>query len=200
MFFLTADTKSIVQTHTFCTTLVNKNRRNRTFYNSVGRWITGVKRNFWLYAICACTEQHSTYQIRWENWWFGLRIWCLAKCVWLGLMLQLERVSPIFFTGFCTNALWHPHPQTNKHCNVRALSHKTKCGCSVPRIRKNINNLTASKQANITLLDFLHLLRNKCIFFLNTAWNVGMFIEPDESWLLTLVLDGRLYRALHPKL
>ena len=31
--FLHVDTKSIVQTHTFCTTLVNK---NRTFYNSVG--------------------------------------------------------------------------------------------------------------------------------------------------------------------
>jgi len=25
--------------------------------------------NFWLHTICACTEQHSTYQIRWENWW-----------------------------------------------------------------------------------------------------------------------------------
>ena len=54
--FLPADTKSMVQTHTFCTTLVNKNRQNRTFYNSVGGWITGVKRNFWLHAIYACTE------------------------------------------------------------------------------------------------------------------------------------------------
>jgi len=44
--FLSADTKSTVQTHTFCTTLVNKNRQNRKFYNSVGGWITGVKRNF----------------------------------------------------------------------------------------------------------------------------------------------------------
>ena len=78
--FLSVDTKTIVQTHTFCTKLVNKNRQNRTFYNSVGGWITGVKRNFWLHAICACTEQHSTYQIRWENWWLGLRIWCLGKC------------------------------------------------------------------------------------------------------------------------
>jgi len=48
---------------------VNKNRQNRTFYNSVGGWITGVKRKFWLHTICACTEQHSTYQIRWESWW-----------------------------------------------------------------------------------------------------------------------------------
>jgi len=54
--FLLADTKSIIQTHTFCTTVVNKNRLNRTFHNSVGGWITGVKRNFWLHAICACTE------------------------------------------------------------------------------------------------------------------------------------------------
>jgi len=60
-FLLPADTKSILQTHTFCTTLVNKNRQNRPFYNSVGGWVTGVKRNFWLHAIRACTEQHSTY-------------------------------------------------------------------------------------------------------------------------------------------
>jgi len=26
-------------------------------------------RNFWLHAMCACTEKYSTYQIRWENWW-----------------------------------------------------------------------------------------------------------------------------------
>jgi len=100
---LPTDTKSIVQTHTFCTTLVNKNRQNRTFYNSVGGWITGVKRNFWLHATCACTEQHSTYQICWENWWLGLRIWCLGK--WFMLQLEKEnnwslRLIPIFFTGF----------------------------------------------------------------------------------------------------
>jgi len=51
--FLLPDTKSRVQTHTFCTTLANKIRQNRTFYNSVGSWITGVKRNFSLHAICA---------------------------------------------------------------------------------------------------------------------------------------------------
>jgi len=34
--FLPADMKSVVQIHTFDTTLVNKNRQNRTFYNSVG--------------------------------------------------------------------------------------------------------------------------------------------------------------------
>jgi len=44
--FLPADTKSIVQTHIFCTTLANKNRQNRTFCNSVGGWITDVMRNF----------------------------------------------------------------------------------------------------------------------------------------------------------
>ena len=72
------------------------------------------------------------------------------------------------------NALRHAHIQTNKYCNVRALSHKVKRGCSVQRIRKNINNLTASKQAPITLLDLLRLSRNKCICFLNTASNVEM--------------------------
>ena len=89
--FLRAETKSIVQTHTFSTTLVNKNSQNRTFHNRVGGWITHVKRNFWLHAICACTEQHSTYWLRWENWWLGLSIWCLGKYVGLGFMSQLEK-------------------------------------------------------------------------------------------------------------
>ena len=26
------------------------------------------------------------------------------------------------------------------------------------------------------------------------------YIEPDESWLLTLALQGELYKALYPKL
>jgi len=30
---------------------------------------SGVKQNFWLHAMCACTELYSTYQIRWENYW-----------------------------------------------------------------------------------------------------------------------------------
>jgi len=29
-------------------------------------------RNFWLHTIYACTEQYSTYQIRWWNWFLGL--------------------------------------------------------------------------------------------------------------------------------
>jgi len=33
---LQADTKSIVQTQTVCTTQVDKNRQNSTFYNGVG--------------------------------------------------------------------------------------------------------------------------------------------------------------------
>ena len=37
----------------------------------------------------------------------------------------------------------------------------------------NIKKLTASKQATITLLEVLHLSRNKCIFFLDAS-NVGM--------------------------
>jgi len=29
------------------------------------------------FTPCAHAEQHSTYQIRWENWWSGHSIWCL---------------------------------------------------------------------------------------------------------------------------
>jgi len=34
--FLSADTESIVETHTFCTTHVDKNVQNGTFYNGIG--------------------------------------------------------------------------------------------------------------------------------------------------------------------
>jgi len=86
--FLPADTKNThtlctIQTHTLCTMLVNKNRLNRALFFNL--------RNFWLHAICACTERHSINQIRWEKWWLGLRIWCLVKRVGLGFMLQLEK-------------------------------------------------------------------------------------------------------------
>jgi len=27
----------------------------------------GVKQNFWLHAMCACTEWYSTYEIHWET-------------------------------------------------------------------------------------------------------------------------------------
>jgi len=40
---LFSDTKSIVQTHTLCTTQIDKNRQNRTLYNGI--WtvrITGL--------------------------------------------------------------------------------------------------------------------------------------------------------------
>ena len=82
--FLSADTNSIAYKHTH-------SAQRWLIKNSVGGWITSVKRNFWLHAICACTEQHSTYKIRWENWWLGLRVWCLGKCAGLGFMLQLEK-------------------------------------------------------------------------------------------------------------
>jgi len=73
-------------------------------------------------------------------------------------------------------------------------------GCSVQRIRKNINNLTASKQATITLLDFCIFRETSAYFFLIQLQMQECYIEPDESWPLTLVLQGRLYRAPHPKL
>ena len=36
--------------------------------------ISGVRRNFWLHAMCARTEWYSTYQIRWGNLSSGLRV------------------------------------------------------------------------------------------------------------------------------
>jgi len=33
---------TLAQTHTFCTTQVDKNVQNRTFYNGIGGWLTGL--------------------------------------------------------------------------------------------------------------------------------------------------------------
>ena len=62
--FLPADTKFKVQRHTFCKTLVNKNRQHRTFYNSVGGRITGVKRNFWLARVGNAAEKNPLAVVR----------------------------------------------------------------------------------------------------------------------------------------
>jgi len=97
-----------------------------------------------------------------------------------------------------TNALWYDTPSIKQNCNVRALSHKVKCDCSVQRIGTNTNNLAASKARNHTLLDVLHLSTNRYTFLLNKPSNVGMLHW--TWWLLTLALQGRLYGALHPKL
>jgi len=48
------------------------------------------------------------------------------------------------------------------------------------------------------LLDFLHLSRNRYVYFRDRASKVGMLHW--TWWVLTLALQGRLYRALHPKL
>jgi len=45
--FLPEDTKPIVQTHIFCTTMqVDKNIQNRMFYNGIGGWITRLENKF----------------------------------------------------------------------------------------------------------------------------------------------------------
>jgi len=40
---LSADTTSKVQTHTFCTTQVDKNAQNRTFFKGIRGWLTGLQ-------------------------------------------------------------------------------------------------------------------------------------------------------------
>ena len=48
-------------------------------------------RNFWFHTMYACTEQYSTYQIRWENRLLGLRNSCLGKSVGLGCELGWKK-------------------------------------------------------------------------------------------------------------
>jgi len=44
---LQSDTKSIVQAHTVCTTQIDRNRHNRTFYNGFGGRTTGLQTLSW---------------------------------------------------------------------------------------------------------------------------------------------------------
>jgi len=52
----------MVQTHTFCTTLANKNRQNRTFYNSVAESpVSSEISDFTPYAHAQSNIQHIKY-------------------------------------------------------------------------------------------------------------------------------------------
>jgi len=91
------------------------------------------------------------------------------------------------------------HHQSNRHCKVQSFIYRVKCDCSVQRIGTNTHNLIASKDVTTCCFsDFLHLSRNMYTFFLNKASKVGMLHR--TWWLLTLALQVRLYRVLHPKL
>jgi len=57
-----------------------------SFLNPVSSEISDL-RNFWLYALYACTKYYSKYLIRWENWWSGFRNFrhvCLVR-IWVGV-------------------------------------------------------------------------------------------------------------------
>jgi len=54
------------------------------------------------------------------------------------------------------------------------------------------------KARNHTLLDFLHLFRNRYLYLRSRASKVGMLHW--TWWLLALAFQGKLYRALQPKL
>jgi len=61
--FLPADTKSIVQRHTFCTTLVNKNRQNRTFTTALeaASLVSSEISDFTPYVHAQSNFQHIKY-------------------------------------------------------------------------------------------------------------------------------------------
>ena len=121
--------KSIEYKQTVCTMHIDKNRRNRTTNGEFQGSATGLQRLFQLY----CSLTHST----WYNTTSRVGPW----------------VQPWSRPGkvqkYCGM-----HTPSNKHCNVQALSCKVKCGCSVQRIRTNINNLTASKRATLRCWTF----------------------------------------------
>jgi len=89
---LCGDSMHCTHSHSATHIAHSKKRPNLISQWSKKRWISeavsseiSASRNFRLHAMCACKEQFSTYQTRWENWWLGLKVWCLGKCVALGL-------------------------------------------------------------------------------------------------------------------
>jgi len=76
--------------------------------------------------------------------------------------------------------LWYARTRPQKHCNVRALSHRVKCCCSVQRIRTNINNLPASKCATIHCQAFCIVDETGTHFFPIRSQREKCCIEPDD--------------------
>ena len=78
-------------------------------------------------------------------WNLSLKIKCRVALTKFFLTQIFLHVGQFFFYSrqVFNNRLHHCHTLSNKHCNVRALSRKVKCGCSVQRIWTNVNNLTA---------------------------------------------------------
>jgi len=83
--------------------------------------------------------------------------------------------------------------RSNGHCKVWSLNHRVKCDkCS-----KNSDEYKQSdwiKACNHTLLDFLHLSRNRYLYLHCRASKVGMLHW--TWWILTLALQGKLYRDI----
>jgi len=50
-------------------------------------------RNFWLHAMCKCSEYHST--CRREIWWLGLTVWCLVKLFRVRVCLRKRKIIEI---------------------------------------------------------------------------------------------------------
>jgi len=167
--------KSIVQTHALCRTQVDKTRQNRTFHKSLEPAESQGYRHI------VNTDVSNSYHL--------LQYYC-------GVGRQfLNWSSPGKMRMHCDMT----HHQSNRHCKVQSFIYRVKCDCSVQRIGTNTHNLIASKDVTTCCFsDFLHLSRNMYTFFLNKASKVGMLHR--TWWLLTLALQVRLYRVLHPKL
>ena len=80
------------------------------------------------------------------------------------------------------------HPP-NKHCNARALSHKVKCGCSVQRIKTNINNQIASKHATMYRSAFyILLITGSALEILWFRFILQIWFEVCQKKILFLVI------------
>ena len=80
------------------------------------------------------------------------------------------------------------HPP-NKHCNARVLSHKVKCGCSVQRIKTNINNQIASKHATMYRSTFyILLITGSALEILWFRFILQIWFEVCQKKILFLVI------------
>ena len=95
-------------------------------------------------------------------------------------------------------ALWHGRPLIKGILQISIIHSQSKMRLYCSKNRYEYKQSDCIKARNHTLIDFLHLSRNRYVYFRNRATKVGMLHR--TWWLLTLAHQGRLHRALNPKL
>ena len=115
---------------------------------------------------------------------------CLRPCLHLLQLRVLIQVK--------CECVWHDIPSIKHTLQCSSTHSQSKMLLYSSKYRDEYIQSVCIEACNHMLLDFLHLLTNKYLYFGINASNIGILYW---TWLLlTLALQGGLYRTLHPKL